>query len=119
MKQLVRIAGKRPDQRLFPFTLHELESRCRFHAGLLNITQADTNPHAWRHGGPSEDVWRELRDLKEIQKRGQPKRLADIGRLTYILRESNYQGFITLEYEAKEDPFEAVPSWIAKLTHFC
>lgn len=55
----------------------------------------------------------------EIQKRGQPKRLADIGRLAYILRESNYQGFFTLEYEAKEDPFKAVPSWISKLTHFC
>lgn len=55
----------------------------------------------------------------EIQKRGQPKRLADIGRLSYILRESNYQGFVTLEYEAKGDPFEAIPGWIAKLQHFC
>ena len=55
----------------------------------------------------------------EIQKRGQPKHLADLGRLSYILRESTYQGFVTLEYEAKEDPFEAVPGWISKLKHFC
>ncbi|MFT4639216.1 MAG: sugar phosphate isomerase/epimerase, partial [Verrucomicrobiales bacterium] len=40
----------------------------------------------------------------EIQKRGAEKGPADLPRLMAILREANYQGFVVLEYEAKEDP---------------
>ena len=32
-----------------------------------------------------------------------------------ILREANYQGWVTLEYESKADPFEGVPPLLAQL----
>ena len=32
-----------------------------------------------------------------------------------ILRDANYQGFVVLEYEAKADPWKAVPEWLEKL----
>lgn len=51
----------------------------------------------------------------EIQKRGQKKELADLARLVKILRDANYQGFVALEYEAAEDPWQAVPPLLRKL----
>jgi sugar phosphate isomerase/epimerase len=40
---------------------------------------------------------------------------ADYARLTAILRQANYQGFVTLEYEEDEDPWTAIPRELAKL----
>ena len=40
---------------------------------------------------------------------------ADLPRLTKILRDANYQGWVVLEYEAKEDPWKAVPPLLAQL----
>lgn len=40
---------------------------------------------------------------------------ADLARFTKILRDANYQGWVVLEYEAAEDPWKAVPEWLAKL----
>lgn len=40
---------------------------------------------------------------------------ADLPRLIQILRDANYQGWVALEYEAKEDPYTAVPPVLAKL----
>lgn len=40
---------------------------------------------------------------------------ADLGRVVGILRQSGYQGFIALEYEADEDPFVAVPRHLGEL----
>ncbi len=40
---------------------------------------------------------------------------ADLARIVRILREANYQGWVTLEYEAKEDPWIAVPPILAQL----
>jgi sugar phosphate isomerase/epimerase len=51
----------------------------------------------------------------EIQKRGQKKELADLARLVKILRDANYQGFVALEYEASEDPWQAVPPLLRQL----
>ena len=52
----------------------------------------------------------------EIKKRGAAKSEAsDYARLTKILRDANYQGFVALEYEAAEDPFVAVPAGLGKL----
>lgn len=51
----------------------------------------------------------------EIRKRGQPKEQADLPRLVKILRDSNYQGFVVLEYEAAEDPWQAVPRMLQEL----
>jgi len=51
----------------------------------------------------------------EIMRRGQKKETADLARVVKILREANYQGYVALEYEAAEDPWEAVPQWLAKM----
>jgi sugar phosphate isomerase/epimerase len=51
----------------------------------------------------------------EISPKGQPAQPADFGRLLKILREANYRGFVTLEYEAKEDPMSAVPRHVAEM----
>lgn len=40
---------------------------------------------------------------------------ADLPRLTRILRESGYQGWVILEYEAAEDPYKAVPEYLAQM----
>ncbi len=54
--------------------------------------------------------------IKVEMKRGSnPAEPADLPRLVKLLRDANYQGFVTLEYEAKEDPFTAVPAWLGKL----
>ncbi len=39
-------------------------------------------------------------------KQGEP---SDFARIAKILRDANYQGFVGLEYETKEDPYTAVP----------
>jgi len=46
----------------------------------------------------------ELRDMA-----GKVNRPADFKRFTKILRDGGYQGWVALEYEAKEDPMIAVP----------
>jgi sugar phosphate isomerase/epimerase len=51
----------------------------------------------------------------EVHRRGQKKELADLPRLIRILREANYQGYLALEYEAAEDPWQAVPAWLKKM----
>jgi sugar phosphate isomerase/epimerase len=43
------------------------------------------------------------------------KELADLGRVVKILKDANYRGFLVLEYEAKEDPLEAIPGYLKKL----
>ena len=52
----------------------------------------------------------------EILRRGQKqKEMADMPRIVKILRDANYQGYVALEYEAKEDPWKTVPGWLEKL----
>jgi len=51
----------------------------------------------------------------EIQRRGQKKEVADLERLVKILREARYQGYVALEYEAAEDPWQAVPRTLTEL----
>jgi sugar phosphate isomerase/epimerase len=46
----------------------------------------------------------------EIKRKGATEfEPSDIKRLLQILREANYQGWFTLEYEMKDDPFKNVP----------
>lgn len=40
---------------------------------------------------------------------------ADLPKVVKLLREANYQGWVALEYEAKEDPWKAIPVWLGKL----
>ena len=52
----------------------------------------------------------------QVQSRGaKQKSPADVDRLVKILRDGGYQGFVVLEYEAKENPWVAVPKWLDKL----
>ena len=38
-----------------------------------------------------------------------------MSRVVKILRDANYQGYVALEYEAKEDPWKTIPDWLEKL----
>ncbi|MCD6052151.1 MAG: Xylose isomerase domain protein barrel [Verrucomicrobia bacterium] len=40
---------------------------------------------------------------------------SDIKKLMKILKDANYQGFVALEYEAKPDPYEAIPKHLEEL----
>jgi sugar phosphate isomerase/epimerase len=40
---------------------------------------------------------------------------ADLPRIVKILRAANYSGWVALEYEAAEEPFEAIPRWLNQL----
>ena len=54
----------------------------------------------------------------EVQAKGKKKEAADIKRIVQILRDANYQGYLVLEYEAAEDPFNAVPRVLKELSEF-
>jgi Sugar phosphate isomerases/epimerases len=45
----------------------------------------------------------------EIQPRGKAKQPADLKRTMQILKDAGYRGYVTLEYEATEEPLKAVP----------
>src|SRR5207302_1732893 len=52
----------------------------------------------------------------EIQPAGAPQPMpADLPRVVKILQDANYQGWVALEYEAKEDPYKAVPGLLGTL----
>ena len=40
---------------------------------------------------------------------------ADLPRLVKILRDANYQGYVALEYESAEDPWQAVPGLLQRM----
>jgi len=44
-----------------------------------------------------------------------PPEPADAARVVKLLQDGGYHGFLTLEYEAAEDPFVAVPRHLAEL----
>jgi len=46
---------------------------------------------------------------------GGKKTRADLGRVIQILRDAGYRGYVALEYEASEDPFESIPPILAEL----
>jgi sugar phosphate isomerase/epimerase len=43
------------------------------------------------------------------------RQLADLDRILKILRDAGYSGWVALEYEASEEPLEAIPRWLDKL----
>jgi sugar phosphate isomerase/epimerase len=51
----------------------------------------------------------------EVSHPGEGKKPADLPRIVRLLRAANYQGFVALEYEAREDPWQAVPVWLGRL----
>ncbi|MBA2604889.1 MAG: sugar phosphate isomerase/epimerase, partial [Acidobacteria bacterium] len=44
-----------------------------------------------------------------------PKRPADLERIVKILRDVNYRGYVVLEYEAEDEPRDAVPVHLQRL----
>ncbi len=48
----------------------------------------------------------------EVSAAGQKAQPADFKRIVKILREASYRGYLSLEYEAKEDPLTAIPGHI-------
>jgi sugar phosphate isomerase/epimerase len=51
----------------------------------------------------------------EIQRTGMKKEPADLKRLIDILRDTNYRGYVALEYEGDENPRVAVPRHVEEL----
>jgi sugar phosphate isomerase/epimerase len=52
----------------------------------------------------------------EVKRRGQSKaEPSDYAKINRLLRDANYQGYVALEYEAKEDPFTAIPGALKSL----
>lgn len=51
----------------------------------------------------------------EMKPKDKPAEPMDTERVVKILKDAGYQGWFTLEYEAAEDPFTAVPQWIEKM----
>ncbi len=73
----------------------------------------------------SEDPYAELVEIApyavnvqvkvEMNARGKPEAEADFDRIIGILTEADYRGYVALEYEAREEPKEAIPRYIEKL----
>ena len=56
----------------------------------------------------------------ELRRRGRPQNeAADLARFVKLLRDARYQGYVTLEYESAEDPFQAVPPLLKTLRGLC
>ena len=51
----------------------------------------------------------------EIKKSGK-KVPADLPRFISLLKKSKYQGYVALEFEAAENPYQAIPPLLKKLT---
>ena len=51
----------------------------------------------------------------ELRNKEGKKVPADMSRLIGILKKANYRGYVVLEYEAKEDPFTAIPRHLKEL----
>jgi sugar phosphate isomerase/epimerase len=51
----------------------------------------------------------------EVQPKGKKKEPADLARVVNILAEAKYRGYVALEYEAAEDPLQAIPRHVEEL----
>ena len=47
--------------------------------------------------------------LSELRPKDQPAESTDMDRIASILKKTGYQGYVVLEHEANEDPWEFVP----------
>ncbi len=97
--------------------------------GLLEIVQAVKSPWLginldsgnFRTEDPYGDLARCAPYAVSVQykvdmfPKGRPAEKADFPRLLKILREANYRGFVTLEYENREDPLVAIPRHLAEM----
>src|SRR6266404_1526213 len=51
----------------------------------------------------------------EITRRNKKSEPSDLSRLIRILRDANYQGYVALEYEGSEDPWQSIPGWLKRM----
>ncbi|MFN3650708.1 MAG: sugar phosphate isomerase/epimerase family protein [Armatimonadota bacterium] len=51
----------------------------------------------------------------DMHPKGKPAEKADFPRIVKILKDAGYRGFITLEYEGREDPLVAIPRHLAEM----
>jgi sugar phosphate isomerase/epimerase len=51
----------------------------------------------------------------EVSAAGKKKEEADLGRMVKILKDGNFHGYVALEYEAAEEPKDAVPRYVKEL----
>ena len=99
-------------------------------AGLLEIVKAVKSPWVGVnldtgnfHGAdPYADIAQCAPYAVNVQVKSEIRRAgakenepADLARVVKILRDANYQGWMALEYEAKEDAWKAVPPLLAQL----
>lgn len=96
---------------------------------LLRIVHAVDSPNFgvnldtgnFRGGDPYADMARlapyavNVQVKTEVTPEGGKKVDADLGRIVGILREAKYSGYVVLEYEAEEDPLEAIPRHVEEL----
>lgn len=97
--------------------------------GLLEIVQAVESPWLginldtgnFRTTDPYADLERcapyavTVQYKVEMFPKGGPAHPADFGRILKILRQAGYRGFVTLEYEAREEPQVAVPRYLREM----
>jgi sugar phosphate isomerase/epimerase len=57
--------------------------------------------------------------IKASISRADKKEPADLARIIRILKDANYRGFVALEYEETESPFEAIPKLLEQLRPLC
>ena len=57
--------------------------------------------------------------VKMTLKHGGEKKEADLERIGRILQEAGYQGYVVLEYEENDNPYEAVPPILDRMRKFC
>lgn len=55
----------------------------------------------------------------KVSMRTPTRQPADLERIGGILRDAGYQGYLVLEYEENENPFEAVPPLLERMRAFC
>ena len=77
LRPLARLAGRGP---LIPLTLPQYEAAFRRSASRLDLVALRPCPHMLRHAGPSHDAWTGVRDLHDIQKRGNWEAFASVKR---------------------------------------
>jgi sugar phosphate isomerase/epimerase len=54
----------------------------------------------------------------QVHPRGKEPQPMDFARIFKILRDVNYQGYVALEYEGKDDPWTTVPTMLKRLKKF-
>ncbi|MFN9718314.1 MAG: sugar phosphate isomerase/epimerase family protein, partial [Planctomycetota bacterium] len=57
--------------------------------------------------------------IKASISRAGKKEPADLARIVQILKDANYRGFVALEYEESENPFDAIPKLLDQLRPLC